>query len=194
MATAWYDGAILDCAIAYNILLHQQDQALRGVSPHVPLEERERLRTLGLGHYLTSSQLSYSCGTRWPVGNETVPYRGAWHLLPSVKHVLLHIGQHQLDQRNDGRLLRQCHCHSHVSSPFWPLEVVPFTNEDDDDTGQDYLCPKNRAPVSPIVTRPSTLDLLDILRQVVVLPPFLTRKVETLSLFCDVWRRRKCSE
>ena len=28
VATAWYDGATLDCAIAYNILLHQQDQAL----------------------------------------------------------------------------------------------------------------------------------------------------------------------
>ena len=40
VATAWYDGTTLDCAIAYNILLHQQDQALRGVSPLVPLEER----------------------------------------------------------------------------------------------------------------------------------------------------------
>ena len=39
-ATAWYDGTTLDCAIAYNILLHQRDQALRGVSPLVPLEER----------------------------------------------------------------------------------------------------------------------------------------------------------
>ena len=45
VATAWYDCATLNCAIAYNILLHQQDQAVRGVSPLVPLEERERCRT-----------------------------------------------------------------------------------------------------------------------------------------------------
>ena len=166
VATAWSDGAILDCAIAYNILLHQRDQALRGVSPLVSPEERERLRTTPFGasclrYYSTSSQLSYSCGTRWPVGNETMPYTGARHLLPPVKHVLLHIGQHRLDPRNDGRLLCQCHCRSHVSSPFRPLEDVvqdvPFANEEDDDTGQDYLCPRTRAPVSPIVTRPSTL-------------------------------------
>ena len=49
VATAWYDGATLDCAIAYNILLHQQDQALRGVSPLVPLMERERFRTAPFG-------------------------------------------------------------------------------------------------------------------------------------------------
>ena len=49
MATAWYDGATLDCAIANNILLHQQDQALRGISPLVPLEERERFRTAPFG-------------------------------------------------------------------------------------------------------------------------------------------------
>ena len=49
VATAWYDCATLDCAIAYNILLHQQDQALRGVSPVVPLEEREHLRTAPFG-------------------------------------------------------------------------------------------------------------------------------------------------
>ena len=41
VATAWYDGATLDCAIAYNILLHK-----RGVSPLVPLEERELRREL----------------------------------------------------------------------------------------------------------------------------------------------------
>ena len=49
VATACYDGATLDCAIAYNILLHQQDQALRGVSPLVPLEELEHLRTAPFG-------------------------------------------------------------------------------------------------------------------------------------------------
>ena len=119
-----------------------------------------------LRHYSMSSQLSYSCGTRWPVGNETMPYREAWHVVISVKHVLLHIGQHRLDLRNDGRLLCQCHCRSHVSSPFWPLEDmvqdVPFTNEGNDDTGQDYLCPRTWVSVSPIVMRPSTLDPLDI--------------------------------
>ena len=186
MATAWYDGATLDCAIAYNILLHQQDQALRGVSPLVPLEERERFRTAPFGAS-TSSQLSYSCGRRWPVGNETMPYTGARHLLPSVKHVLLHIGQHRLDPRNNGMLLCQCHCRSLVSSPFWPQEDVvqdiTFTNKEDEDTGQDYLCPRTRAPVSPIVTRPSTLDPLDIPRQVV-----------SVTSFADIWRRRRYSE
>ena len=87
----------------------------------------------------------------------TIPDRGARHLLPSVKHVLLLIGQHRLDPRNDGGLLCQCHCRSHVSSPFWPLEDVvqdiPFTNKEDDDTGQDYLCPRTRAPISPISLR-----------------------------------------
>ena len=39
----------MDCAIAYNILLHQRDQALRGVSPLVPLEEREHLRIAPFG-------------------------------------------------------------------------------------------------------------------------------------------------
>ena len=38
MATAWSYGATLDCAIAYNTVLHQRDQALRGVSPLLPLE------------------------------------------------------------------------------------------------------------------------------------------------------------
>ena len=49
VAMAWYDGANLDCAIAYNILLHQQDQALRRVSALMPLEERERFRTAPFG-------------------------------------------------------------------------------------------------------------------------------------------------
>ena len=87
---------------------------------------------LGRRHYSTSSQLSYSCSTRWPVGNESILYRGARHLLPSVKHVLLHTGQHV-------------------------VQDVPFTNKEDDDTGQAYLCPRTSAPVSPIFKRPSTL-------------------------------------
>ena len=37
------------------------------------------------------------------------------------------------------------------------MQDVPFTNTEDDDTGQDYLCPRTRAAISPIVTRPSTL-------------------------------------
>ena len=37
------------------------------------------------------------------------------------------------------------------------VQDLPFTNEEDDDIGQDYLCPRTRAPVSPIITRPSTL-------------------------------------
>ena len=49
VATAWYDGATLECAINYNIPLHQQNQALRGVSHLVPLEERERFRTAPFG-------------------------------------------------------------------------------------------------------------------------------------------------
>ena len=66
VATAWYDGATLDCAIAYNILLHQQEKALRGVSSLVPLEEWNAFVLLhsGLRRYSTSSQQSYSCGTR----------------------------------------------------------------------------------------------------------------------------------
>ena len=49
VATAWYDGATLDCVIAYNILLHQRDQDLRGVSPDVQFGERERLRSAPFG-------------------------------------------------------------------------------------------------------------------------------------------------
>ena len=169
MATAWSDVATLDCTITYNILLHQWDQALRGVSPLVSLEERERLRTAPFEASSLFDELAtkHSCGLRFT------------------------------DPRHDGMLL--CHCHSHVSSPFWPLEDmvqdVPFTNEEDDDTGYDYLCPRTQAPVSPTVMRPSTLDPLNIPRQVVVLSPLLTRKVRArLSLFCDAWRRRKCND
>ena len=194
MATAWYDGATLDCAIAYNILLHQQDQALRGVSPLVPLEEREHFRTAPFGASSLFDELTTKLQLQDKAQSATrlYPIEGARHLLPSVKHVLLHIGQHRLDPCNDSRLLYQCHCRSPFSSPFWPLEDVVqdvnFTNEEDDDTGQDYLCPRTRAPVSPIIMRPSTLDPLDIPQQVVVFLPLLIRKVGTLSLVCDVWR------
>ena len=77
VATAWSDGATLDCAIAYNILLHQRDQALRGVSPLVSQDELECLRTGSFGASSLLYQPSYSCGTRWPVVNETMHYTGA---------------------------------------------------------------------------------------------------------------------
>ena len=35
-------------------------------------------------HCSTIFQPSYSCGRRWPVGSETMPYTGAQHLSPSV--------------------------------------------------------------------------------------------------------------
>ncbi|KAK2191068.1 hypothetical protein NP493_60g03005 [Ridgeia piscesae] len=70
-------------------------------------------------------------------------------------------------------------CLPHVHSPFWLVgdvfQDVPFANEEDDDTGRDYLCPRTRAPVSPTIARPLTLDPLDKPGQVVVLPPLLTR-------------------
>ena len=61
------------------------------------------------------------------------------------------------------------------------VQDVTFANEEDDDTGRDYLCPRTRPPVSPTVARPLTLDPLDIPR------PLLTRTVRArLSLFYDV--------
>ena len=137
--TAWSDGATLDCAITYNILLHQRDQALRGVSPIVSLEDRERLRTAPFeasslfDELVTNLQLLYKVASRQ---RDYTLYRGSAPFTV-VKHVMLHIVQHRLDPRQDGMLLR--HCRSHVSSPFWPLEDVvhdvPFANEEDDDTG-----------------------------------------------------------
>ena len=102
------------------------------------------------------------------------------------KHVLLHIDQHRLHQCHDGMLL--CRCRPHIHMPFWPIGdvvlEVTFANQENDDTGRDYLCPRNRAPVSPTVARPLTLDLLDKPPQVVLLPHLFTRKVGArLSLF-----------
>ena len=156
-ATAWYDGATVDCAIAYNFLLHQRDQALRGVSPLVPLEEREHLHAAPFGASSLFDELGTKLQLRDKVASQQQDYTlGARQLLPLAKHVLLHIGQHRLDPCIYGRLLCQYHCRSHVSSPFWPLEDVvqdvPFTNEEDDDTGQDYLCLRTWTPVSPIIT------------------------------------------
>ena len=63
VATAWSDGTTLDCAIAYNILLHQRDQALWGVSSLGSQDERERLRTAPFwASSLFEDRTSYSCG------------------------------------------------------------------------------------------------------------------------------------
>ena len=183
VATAWSDGATLHCAIAYNILLHQRDQALQGVSPLVSQEERDRLRMVPFGASSQFDELATKLQLRDKVASRQRDYAlthsGDRHRLPSIKHVLLHIGQHRLDPRLDDRLLY--HCRSHVSSPFWPpedvVQDVPFTNEEDNGTGHDYLCPRTQTPVSPIVMRPLNLYPLDIPQQVVVLPPLLTRKV-----------------
>ena len=40
-----------------------------------------------------------------------------------------------------------------------------LTDEEDDDTGQDYLCPRTWTPVSPIVTRPSFVDKGSIVKR-----------------------------
>ena len=165
-ATAWYEGANLDCAISYNFLLHQRDQALRGVSPLVPLEEWEHLRTAPFGASSLFDKLTTKLHLRDKVASQQRDYtlyrgsatftvdktRAAPYRSAPARSVHLR------------RLLWQYHCRSHVNSPFWPLkdvvQDVPFTNEEDDDTGQDY--PRTRTPVSPIVTRLSTLDPLDI--------------------------------
>ena len=113
------------------------------------------------------------------------------------KHLLLHIDQYRLHPCHNGMLL--CRCRPHVHIPFWPVgdifQDITFASQEDDDTGRDYLCPRTRAPVSPTVARPLTLDPLDKPRQVVVLPPLFTRKVGArLSPFYHVWRRRRCSK
>ena len=77
------------------------------------------------------------------------------------RQLLLHINQHRLHPCHDSMLL--CRCRPQVHSPFWPVEDmvqdIPFANEEDDDTGRDYLCPRTRAPVSPTVARPLILSI-----------------------------------
>ena len=124
MATAWSDGATSDCAIAYNILLHQRDQALWGVSSLGSQDERERLLTavFGASSLFDDLRTSYSCGTRWSVGGrENALYRGSAPFAVG-KHVLLHSDQYRLHPCHDGMLL--CRCRPHVHVPFWP--VYPF--------------------------------------------------------------------
>ena len=156
------------------------------------LEERELLRTAPFG----ASSLFDELATKLQLWDKVASrqrdyalYRGSAPFTVGKTRATPR-RRHRLDPRHDGRLLCQCHCRSHVSRPFWLLEDVvqdvPFANEEDDDTGHDYLCPRTQAPVSPIVTRPSNLYPLDIPLQVVVLPPLLTRKIGArLSLFCS---------
>ena len=96
VATTWSNGS--DCSIAYNILLHQRDQALRGVSPLVSQDEREHLHTapfaaLSLFNDLpTKLQLWDKVASRQ---RDNAPYRGSAPFVVG-KHVLLHIDQRQL--------------------------------------------------------------------------------------------------
>ena len=88
VATAWYDGATLDCAIAYNILLYQRDQALRGVSPVVPLQEREHLRPfhqLGGRRHRSRLPVSQDSGTGQPYRYATFDPRPSRHTTTGVR-------------------------------------------------------------------------------------------------------------
>ena len=114
-----------------------------------------------------------------------MPYTGARHLLPSIKHVLLHTGQHRLDPHNYGRLLRQCQCRSHVSSPFWPRgsgcgSGRPFHQQGGQWHRSGLPVSQNSGTGQPY--RYATFDPLDIPRQVVMLPPLFTRKVGCLEM------------
>ena len=85
MATAWSDSANLDCAITYNILLHQWDQALWGVSSLGSQEERERLRTDAFGASSLFDDLANKLQLWDKVDSrQTIPYTGAQYLSPSV--------------------------------------------------------------------------------------------------------------
>ena len=57
MATAWSDGAELDCSMAFNILLHQRERALLDASPHLSQVEKESLRTVPFGSPLLFDDL-----------------------------------------------------------------------------------------------------------------------------------------
>ena len=48
-SVAWSDVAALDCSMAFNILLHQWDQALWDASPFLSQDEKESLRTAPFG-------------------------------------------------------------------------------------------------------------------------------------------------
>ena len=97
--------------------------------------------------------------SRW---RDNALYRGAAPFAVS-KHVLLLIDQHRLHPCHNGMHL--CGCHPQVHIPFWPVgdvvQEVTFANQENNDSGRDYLCPRTRAPVSPTVARPLTIDPLD---------------------------------
>ena len=192
-ATAWYDGATLDCAIAYNILLHQQDQALRGISPLVPLEERERFRTAPFGDSSLFDELAAKLQLRDKVASQQrdyTLYKGSAPFTVGKTRAAPHLSAPA----------RSAH-HRQAAMPM-PLSFSrqqPFLATRGRGSGRPFRQRGGRRhrsglPVSEDSGHRSAFDLLDIPRQVVVLPPLLTRKVGTLSLFCDVQRRRTCSE
>ena len=55
VATAWSDGATLGCAIAYNFLLHQRDQALRGVTKWMAVPSH-----CSIWGFVTSNQATFA--------------------------------------------------------------------------------------------------------------------------------------
>ena len=63
-----------------------------------------------------TSQRNYSCGTRWPVGNETMRlYKGSVQFTIGKTRATPH---RSAPARSDLNGILLCHCHSHVSSPF----------------------------------------------------------------------------
>ena len=127
VATAWSDGATLDCAVAYNILLHQRDQVLWGVSSLGSQDEWERLRTAPFGASSLLDELPNKLQLWDKVDSrqrDNALYRGSAPFAVG-KHMLLHIDQHRLHPCHDGMLL--CRCRPHVHIPFWPVgDVIHF--------------------------------------------------------------------
>ena len=76
---------------------------------------------LRLCHCSTISLPSYSCGTRWPVGSETMPHTGARHLSSSVNTCCSTSisASYIRDPCHDGMLI--CRSLTHVHIPFWPV-------------------------------------------------------------------------
>ena len=161
VATAWSDGATLDCTIAYKIMLCQWDQALWGVSSLVSQDEWEFLRT---APFVASSlfddipnklQLWDKVARRQ---RDNVLYRGSTPFAIG-KRVLLHkrsAPTTSVPWRHASMSLSSSRTHLFLASGD-VVQDVTLTNLEDDDTGHDYLCPRTRAPVSPTVARPLTL-------------------------------------
>ena len=178
VATAWYDGATLDCAIAYNIL---------GV---VPLEEREHLRTAPFGALSLFDELAtklqlrdkvasrqrdpiQGLGTFYRRYTRAAPHRSAparsTQLRQAAMPMPLSFSCQQPFLATRGR---GSGCPFHQRGGRRHRSGLPVSQ--DSGTGQPYHY--------------ATFDPLDIPRQVVVLPPLHTRKVGAVSLFCHVWR------